>query len=110
MVTRFADFTAVKNDNLVGIADRRKTVCNDEGGSALHELNHSFLNTHFRAGIDTGGCFVKNENLGIGKDGSRNGEELSLTVTDIAAYATVILKPTALVIFYSPSKLATLTQ
>ena len=57
----------------------------DERCTAFHELYHSFLNTHFRTGIDAGGCFVQNQNFRIGKNRSRNGKKLSLTVTDVAA-------------------------
>ncbi len=85
MIACFADLATVENDDLVGVADRGETVRDDESGSALHELYHCFLDTHFRTGVDAGGRLVENEDLGIGKNGSRDGEELTLTVTDIAA-------------------------
>ena len=58
MGSHFGDITAGKDENTVGVADGRQTVCDDKAGSVLHQTHHGFLNLNLGTGVDVGGCFV----------------------------------------------------
>ena len=68
----FDDVAMVHAKDHVGIPDGGKTVGYHKGCSAFHEVFHAFLDQNFRSCINRGSSFIKNQNLRICNEGSRN--------------------------------------
>ena len=79
------DASLLKNHATVAVSYRGKSVGNDEGGSAVHELIHTVLNHLLGTGIDGGDCLIENEHWRVCNCRPCNGKKLSLTLTQIRA-------------------------
>lgn len=86
MRAAFDDAAVVKDHDHVGVADRGKTVRDDENGSAVHQTVHALLNERFRSGIDGGRCLVENHNGRVGNGSTRDGKKLTLTLKGLRRY------------------------
>ena len=86
MVALFDDIAVAHDQNEVGAANGRQTVGDDEAGTAFHEGIHGLLDLDLSTGIDAGGGLIENEDLGVGQDGTGNGQQLLLTLRDVGAF------------------------
>ena len=86
MIPGFHNIAILHNKNQIRIPNRRQTVCNYKACTVLHQLLHALLNQYLRTGIDRGGCLIQNEHLGICKEGTRNGQQLFLSLRDIIGF------------------------
>ena len=80
VVTSLDDPAVVKYHDDIGVHDGGETVCDNEYRSAFHELIHTLLNDGLRSGIDRGCSLVEDHYRRIRYCGSRDGDELSLTL------------------------------
>ena len=55
----------LEHDDLVGIADGREPVGNDEGRAALHQNSERFLNARLGHRVERTGCLVEDQNRRI---------------------------------------------
>ena len=78
--TALDDPALFQDHDTVGIADRGKTMGNNEGGSALHELVHTILYNALCSGIDGAGGLVEDQHRRVGDGSSGNREKLSLAL------------------------------
>ena len=78
VVSDFLNPTSIEYDDLVRIHDGGEAVGNCDSGSASHEVVESSLDLHLGFGIQGAGGFVQNQNLGIAKDDSSQGDPLDL--------------------------------
>src|SRR6185312_943130 len=67
------------HDNAIGAAHRGKTMCNDEGGSILHQVLQRRLNQDFRLGVERRSSFVEDEDGRILQQGASNRDALALS-------------------------------
>src|SRR5205807_1025921 len=74
----FDNLAAFQNQNLIGAADCREPVCDDESRAPASKRSQAILNQRFALAVETRGCFVKNQQLGIGEDGPRDRDALTL--------------------------------
>lgn len=72
------DAAFVENDDLVGACDGGEAVSDDEGGAALRDFLHGFLDFAFGIGVDLAGGFVEDQDGRIAKDGAGDGNTLAL--------------------------------
>ena len=63
MCTCFHNMTLVHNNDLIGIPDRGKTVCDNQTGTVLHQFTNRILDVFLCPGINTGCSFVENQML-----------------------------------------------
>ena len=63
MISAFANCTFVQNDDLVGIANGRQTMRDDQDGSIGFEPSQRRLDERLGVFVDTGGCFIQ-KNIG----------------------------------------------
>src|SRR5437879_13524781 len=68
VVALLDDPARVHDHDLVGVADRRETVRDDEGGAAVTEARHRLLDEHRGARGDVAGRSVEAEDARIGKE------------------------------------------
>ena len=80
MVTAFDYSSGVKHHYNVGILYGRKPVGDYKNGTSEHEGVHSLLDYRLGTGVDARGRLVEYHNRGIGHGGSRNGQQLALTL------------------------------
>ena len=80
MRTAFHDVAMVHDQNHVRIADGGQTVRDHERRTVHGQRVHGLLNQLFRTRIDRRGGLVENQNRRILNHGSRNGEQLLLTL------------------------------
>ena len=60
---------------------------NDKGGAPLHDAVHAALHHLLGAGVDARGGLIENECGGIGHGCPGNGQQLALTLREVAAVA-----------------------
>ena len=84
MVACFYNISILHDKDDVRIADGRKAVCDDEAGASFGQTVHRLLNQQLCPGVDAGGRLVQNQNLWIGEDGPCDGQQLLLTLADVA--------------------------
>ena len=87
MGTAFDDLTFFKNHDRVCIADRGKAVRDDKGRAVLHQAIHAVLDVALGAGIDRACRLIQNEDGRLGDRGTRNVEELALSLREVCAVA-----------------------
>ncbi len=78
----------VKHNDDIGILDRRQTVSNDKYRSALHQSVHACLYNLLGSGIDGRSCFIQDHDRRIGDGCSGNGQQLALSLRQIAAISS----------------------
>src|SRR5208337_85448 len=77
---------AVLHDqDLLGAAYGGKTVRDNEGGAAAHQVTQPLLNERLRFGIKTGRSFVENQDARVGQDGAGDGDALLLAAGKLHA-------------------------
>ena len=82
----FLDDRAVIHDqDQIRVANSGESVGNHKACAALHQLAHGLLNEHLGSGINATGRFIQNQDLRIGQEGTRNGQQLLLTRRDVAS-------------------------
>ena len=74
----FADRTAAKHHDVVGIADSAHTVGNDDDGLVAHQFGDARLYFRLVLGVKACGGFVEKYDWGILQQGTGNGNALSL--------------------------------
>lgn len=80
MCTTFNDMTMIQNNNDIGVFDGRKTMGNDEYGSAIHQSVHTSLDNLLCSCIDGGSRFIHDHNRRICYSTTCNGKQLTLTL------------------------------
>ena len=78
--TLFDDPAVFHDEDPVCIADGRKTMGNDETGTALHELVKGFLDLQLGTGIDAGGRLIQDQHGWHAEHNTRDTEQLFLTL------------------------------
>ena len=78
--TLFDDLPVFHDEDPVCIADGRKTMGNDEAGTALHELVKGFLDLQLGTGIDAGGGFIQDQHGRQAEHNTRDTEKLFLSL------------------------------
>ena len=90
MIAGFHNGTIFHYNDDIGITDCGESVCNDQTGPILHKSYHSLLDMHFSSGIHRRGCFVQNQNFGIGQNRSSDCQELPLTLRLLPPSASTV--------------------
>ena len=73
------------HQNPVGVLDGGQAVRNDEGGLSLHQVLHGPLHLLLGVGIHVAGGLVQNEHLRVVEHGAGDGQQLLLSLADVAA-------------------------
>ena len=73
------------DEDLVGAADGREAVGDDEGGAALHEEVEAVLDHGFGLGVEGAGGFVEDEDARVGENGAGDGDALALAAGELDA-------------------------
>ena len=74
---------AVENDDLIRILHGGNTLCNDNLGRVRDFLRECLADERIRFGIDRTGRVIKNEDLRLFQQRTRNSESLLLNAGDI---------------------------
>jgi hypothetical protein len=77
------DFPVPQNEDEVSIADGAQAVGDDEGRPPSHEVEHCVLDEALGVGVDVTCGFIKNEDCGVFEEGTGDGEELALSLTQV---------------------------
>jgi hypothetical protein len=86
------DAPGLDHQDAVGALDGRQAVGDDEGGAALHQRVHAFLDERLGQRIHAGGGLVHDEQFRAGQHGARQADELLLPHGEqVAALADVLL-------------------
>src|SRR5437868_4439924 len=75
----FDDLAALDNDEFVGIAHRRETMGDYEGGLACPQPFQRFDQHQVGLGIESAGRLVEDENWGVFEERPGDGEPLPLS-------------------------------
>ena len=87
------DFAVTKDDDVVCVLDSGQTMCYDEHSANGHHLFKGVLNQLFSFGVNVGGGFVKDHNLGFADHCASKGDELALTGGEVvASFADFFIK------------------
>src|SRR5947208_14949927 len=78
VVALLDDPARVHDHDLVGVADRREAVRDDEGSAAVTEARHRLLNEYLGARVDVARSFVEDEDARIGEERAGDRDELPL--------------------------------
>ena len=78
MAAPLAHFAAVHHQDLVGTADGREAVGDDDGGALAHQLGDGVLDELFGLGVDAGGRLVEDEDFRVEGQGPGKGQQLAL--------------------------------
>ena len=82
------DLSLLHHHDLIGAANRRKPVRDDERGPSLHQIRKALLDHLLRFRVEAGRCFVENQNARLGQNGARNRDALPLAARELhAAFA-----------------------
>src|SRR5216684_4352290 len=73
------NLTAFQYQDLIGTSNRRKPMRDHERRAPASKLTQSVLNQGFTFAVQAGSCLVKNQQFGIGENGPRDGDALSLS-------------------------------
>lgn len=66
------------DDNVVCIPNGRQAMSNGDSRTTGSGSLQSSLDDTFRLGVESGGCLVEEQNLGVGDNGTRNSDALLL--------------------------------
>ena len=69
----------IQHQNLVRPANLRQAMGNEKGGALAANSPHRLLNLVFCGAVDGAGTVIQNQNAGIGKEGTGNGNALTLS-------------------------------
>src|SRR5713101_13040 len=73
------NLTAFQHQDLIGAANRRKPVSDHERRAPAAQLTQPVLNQGFAFAVQAGSCLVKDQQFGVGENGARDGDALSLS-------------------------------
>ena len=76
---------AFDDQNLIGAADGREAVGNDEGRAPLHQLTEPGLDHGFGLGVERTGGLIENENARLGQQSAGDREPLALAAGELDA-------------------------
>ena len=79
MGPRFDNMTVIDDDDVVGVADGAQAMGDDDGRPAFHESVQGSLNDLFTFRIEGRRRFIEDEDAGIFKNSSGDGNALPLT-------------------------------
>ena len=79
------DFAVIENDDRRGVADRGKTVRDDQDGFADDELLERELDGGLAVAVEGAGGLVEDENGGVAEEGAGEGEALFLSARETRA-------------------------
>ena len=86
MAAGLDDIAVFHDQDQIGVADGGQTMRDHEAGAVFHQLLHALLDQHLRAGIDAGSSRALRRILGSAQEGAGNGEQLLLSLRDVAAF------------------------
>lgn len=69
------DVSILQNQDQIGIADRRKTMGDDEARSAFHQVIHGLLDLNFRSRIDGARGLIQNQDRIVRQNGPGQSSE-----------------------------------
>ena len=72
------DCAFVQDQDAIGVADRAQAMCDHERGAAAQQLFEALLDETLTLAVQVAGCFVEDEDPGIGQHGSRDRKALAL--------------------------------
>ena len=78
MRTSFDDAAPIEENDLIGLADGRKAVGDDERGAIFHEIGKTFLNLLLGNDIHAGGSLVEDDYRRVLKKDAGDGKTLLL--------------------------------
>src|SRR5258706_8995042 len=79
VIALFHYSATIKHDDTVGMADGGEAVRDQDGGAILQYQVKSFLNVCLGQWINTGGCFVQNDDRGVLQEYTRQCNQLTLS-------------------------------
>ena len=79
----FHDPPVLQHDNLVGVANGRQTMGDDDSRSTDHQPLQGLLDQHLGFGIDRGRCLVQDQDGGISQHRSGDGQPLPLAAGEL---------------------------
>src|SRR6266849_6219653 len=77
--TALDNLTAFQHQDLIGTANRGQPVRDHERRAPASQLTQSVLNQGFTFTVQAGSCFIKDQQFGVGENGPRDGDALSLS-------------------------------
>ncbi len=82
------DAAVLDHEDLVGGADRRESVRDDDRRPAGERLGQCCLNRRLGGGVECGGCLVEDDDPGLSQQKPRDRQPLTLTTgQSVAALA-----------------------
>ena len=75
----------IEDHDDVGVLDGAEAVGDDEDGASGHEGVHALLDHGLGVGIDGGGSLIHDHHRWVGDGGTRDGEQLALTLREVRA-------------------------
>ena len=85
MFAHLCDVSVFQDHDLVGIADGREAMGNDNGGTPLQDALQRTLDEHFRVRVDICRGLVQDEDTGIADNGAGEAEQLPLANAEVHA-------------------------
>ena len=79
MDSPLGDLAAFENEDLIGMANGRESVRDDEAGTVLHEAVEGLLDEPLGGRVHTRGGFIEDEDRWIFEKGASDGEALFFT-------------------------------
>lgn len=81
------DTPLLEHDDAVGVAHGAQAVGDDKGGAPAHERVHASLHQPLGVGVDARRGLVEDEHRRVGDGCTRDGQQLPLALTQVAAVA-----------------------
>jgi len=91
IATLLNDLTIIQDEQCLTVADRTKSVSNDDWCAAFHRPIESLLHNLLALLVKSWGSFVKYENLGVFDKGSSNCDPLLLSTGEFLALEAAVL-------------------
>ena len=85
MIALLDDLTILQADDIIRVLNRRKTMSDDEHRADVLHLLQRVLDEDLGFGVDVGGRFVQNQDLGLMEDRPGEGKQLPLARGEILA-------------------------
>jgi len=78
-LARLDDFALFDDNNTSALLNGSESVCDDNGGAALHDIVECLLHHPLCFLVESTGCLVENQDVGFPNDSSGNGNSLLLS-------------------------------
>ncbi len=78
------DLAVIDHQDVVGIPDGAQAVGDDEAGASGHQAQQGLLDAGLGARVHAAGGFVEDQDCRVGQDGAGDGEQLALSLTEVA--------------------------